>query len=82
MTGVTSWVGVACVAGAAAFYVFGGVTATSPPEHPGDVVEFVPKFAPRIAWLVAPFMAMFSYWAAVFVDVPVFSSSEKLDGDE
>ncbi|WP_408930694.1 hypothetical protein ACKFR8_04555 [Corynebacterium axilliensis] len=78
--GVLLWVGVAGVAGAAAFYVFGGVTATSSPERPGDVVEFVPKFAPHIAWLVAPFMAMFSYWAAVFVDVPEFASTKSWTG--
>lgn len=64
------WCGVACSAGAAAFYVVGGVTAHSAPEDPGQVVQFVPKFAPGIAWVVSPFMAMFAYWSAAFVDVP------------
>lgn len=64
------WCGVACLAGAAAFYVVGGVTAHSAPEDPGQVVQFVPKFAPGIAWVVSPFMAMFAYWSAAFVDVP------------
>lgn len=64
------WCGVACLAGAAAFYVVGGVTAHSAPADPGRVVQFVPKFAPGIAWVVSPFMAMFAYWSAAFVDVP------------
>ncbi|HAT1132461.1 hypothetical protein ACL1FC_05500 [Corynebacterium striatum] len=64
------WCGVACLAGAAAFYVVGGVTAHSAPADPGQVVQFVPKFAPGIAWVVSPFMAMFAYWSAAFVDVP------------
>ena len=64
------WCGVACSAGAAAFYVVGGVTAHSAPEDPGQVVQFVPKFAPGIAWVVSPFMAMFAYCSAAFVDVP------------
>ncbi len=36
----------------------------------GQVVQFVPKCAPGIAWVVSPFMAMFAYWSAAFVDVP------------
>ncbi|HAT1547802.1 hypothetical protein HMPREF3153_09385 [Corynebacterium sp. HMSC06C06] len=64
------WCGVACLAGAAAFYVVGGVTAHSAPADPGQVVQFVPKFDPGIAWVVSPFMAMFAYWSAAFVDVP------------
>ncbi|MFS0174227.1 hypothetical protein ACL1FK_09430 [Corynebacterium striatum] len=64
------WCGVACLAGAAAFYVVGGVTAHSAPADPGQVVQFVPKFALGIAWVVSPFMAMFAYWSAAFVDVP------------
>lgn len=64
------WCGVACLAGAAAFYVVGGVTAHSAPADLGQVVQFVPKFAPGIAWVVSPFMAMFAYWSAAFVDVP------------
>ena len=63
--GVLVWSGVVGLAGAAAFYVFGGVTATAAPEQPGEFVEFVPKFSPAIGWLVAPFMAMFAYWSAV-----------------
>ena len=66
--GILVWSGVVCLAGAAAFYVFGGVTATAAPEQPGEFVEFVPKFSPAIGWLVAPFMAMFAYWSAVFVN--------------
>ena len=61
------WVGVCALAGAASFYVFGGVTATHPPENPGEFVEFAPKFSPAISWAVAPFMAMFSYWSTAFV---------------
>ena len=64
------WCGVACLAGAAAFYVVGGVTAHSAPADPGQVIQFVPQFAPGIAWVVSPFMAMFAYWSAAFVDVP------------
>ncbi|MCZ9295620.1 hypothetical protein [Corynebacterium yonathiae] len=61
------WVGVCALAGAASFYVFGGATATHPPENPGEVVEFAPNFSPAISWAVAPFMAMFSYWSTAFV---------------
>lgn len=61
------WVGVCALAGAASFHVFGGVTATHPPEIPGEVVEFAPSFSPAIAWAVAPFMAMFAYWSTAFV---------------
>ncbi len=68
--GVLLWVALASLAGAASFYVFGGATATSIPDDPGEFVEFVPKFSPGIAWLVGPFMAMFAYWSAVFVDPP------------
>ena len=64
------WVALASLAGAASFYVFGGATATSIPDDPGEIVEFVPKFSPGIAWLVGPFMAMFTYWSAVFVNPP------------
>lgn len=66
--GVLVWSGVVCLAGAAAFYVFGGATATAVPENPGEFVEFVPKFSPAIGWLVAPFMSMFAYWSAVFIN--------------
>ena len=74
--GVLLWVALAAFAGAASFYVFGGATATSLPEEPGEFVEFVPKFSPGIAWFVGPFMAMFTYWSAVFVGVP-YSGDER-----
>ena len=61
------WAGVCALAGAASFYVFGGITATHPPENPGDVVEFAPNFSPAVAWAVAPFLAMFSYWCTAFM---------------
>ncbi|MDO5031426.1 hypothetical protein [Corynebacterium sp.] len=76
------WAGVVCLAGAAAFYVVGGVTATSVPEELGEVVEFAPKFTPQIAWLVAPFMAMFAYWSAAFVDVDsAFGTGEEAEAE-
>ncbi|HFG8760623.1 MULTISPECIES: hypothetical protein [Corynebacterium] len=71
------WVGISCLAGAAALYVVGGVTAQAAPENPGELVEFVPKFAPGVAWIVSPFMAVFAYWSAVFVDVPTSAGSGK-----
>ena len=61
------WVGACAFAGAVSFYVFGGITATHPPENPGDVVEFAPSFSPAVAWAVAPFLAMFSYWCTAFI---------------
>lgn len=61
------WVGLCALTGAASFYVFGGITATHPPENPGDVVEFAPNFSPAVAWAVAPFLAMFSYWCTAFI---------------
>ncbi|MHB0834853.1 MAG: hypothetical protein ACYCDI_06665 [Corynebacterium aurimucosum] len=75
--GVLLWVALAALAGAASFYVFGGATATYIPENPGEYVEFVPKFSPGSAWLVGPFMAMFAYWSALFIDSPCDAVSER-----
>lgn len=62
------WLGVVALAATAAFYVLGGVTATHVPADPGEVVHFVPTFSPGVAWVVAPFLAMFSYWSALFIN--------------
>lgn len=61
------WLGLVALAATAAFYVLGGVTATHPPEEPGEIVHFVPTFNPGVAWAAAPFTAMFTYWCALFV---------------
>lgn len=61
------WVGLVTLAASWAFWVFGQATATSLPETPGDVVQWVPSFNPGIGFAVAPFLAMFSYWSAAFV---------------
>lgn len=80
--GVLLWVALAALAGAASFYVFGGATATELPENPGEFVEFVPHFSPGIAWLVGPFMAMFAYWSALFVNVPYNVNAGEPEGNE
>lgn len=80
--GVLLWVALTALAGAASFYVFGGATATHLPEEPGEFVEFVPKFSPGIAWLAGPFMAMFVYWSALFVNPPYGVAERQSDEKE
>lgn len=65
--GTLIWVTVVAALGAFAFFVVGGATAASFPENPGITEEFVPAMDPGIGWLIAPFMASFAYWSAVFI---------------
>ncbi|WP_244977362.1 hypothetical protein [Corynebacterium lizhenjunii] len=68
--GMLLWVGVVALAGAAAFFVCGGATATSvAPDsvQPGQTVSWVPAMSPGVAWVCSSFGAMLAYWSAAFV---------------
>ncbi|MEX3516210.1 hypothetical protein VVR26_01940 [Corynebacterium camporealensis] len=61
------WIGVCALAGAFAFYIAGGITATGLPNEAAENISFVPPFNPGVTWAVGPFIAMFAYWSAIFV---------------
>lgn len=61
------WTGIACCAGALAFYYGGELTAARIPDNPGDTITFVPGFSPGIGLALAPLLATLGYWSAAFV---------------
>lgn len=65
--GTQLWVGLCAFSAMGTVVLFSHVLAPGVPKELVDTVRFAPGFDPGMGWLLAPFLAMFTYWSACFV---------------